>query len=297
MRAVAPGRAALLPFGVAMAVMVVWGATPIVTRYALEDLDPLVVACLRTVIAGLVAVPLLHRGRHAMPTSERSRKLLVISALAGFVIFPVVYTIGQQRTSALHGVMILAVLPVFTGAYASLVARRMPRRAWLIGCAVALVGEVVLIGGRGAASTEATLGGDLLVVAAALVVTAGYVAGAMLPPRGVSAVSATLWGVVLGTLLLGPLVVGLFLLDGVPDAGARSWAAVLFLALVTSILGYFGWYWALDRGGIQRIATFQFLQPVSGFILAAVVLGEHVTVPIAVGGALIVGGVVIAQRA
>ena len=82
-----------------------------------------------------------------------------------------------------------------------------------------------------------------------------------------------------------------------PTASAKSWVAVVFLALVTSILGYFGWYWALDRGGIQRIATFQFLQPVSGFILAALVLGEHVTVPIAVGGALIVGGVVIAQRA
>ena len=292
----APGRAALLPIGVAMGVMVVWGATPIVTRYALEDLEPLVVACLRTVIAGLVAIPLLRAGRHAMPRSDRSRRLLVVSALAGFVLFPIVYTIGQQRTSALHGVMILAVLPVFTGAYAALVSRRMPHRAWLVGCAVALIGEVVLIGGRGAAATDATLVGDLLVVAAALIVTAGYVAGAMLPPRGVSAVSATLWGVVLGTVLLGPLVAGLFLDGGVPDAGARSWAAVLFLALLTSIVGYFGWYWALDRGGIERIATFQFLQPVSGFILAALVLGEHVTVPIAVGGALIVGGVVVAQR-
>jgi drug/metabolite transporter (DMT)-like permease len=293
----APARAALVPVAVAMGVMVVWGATPIVTRYALEDLEPLVVACLRTVIAGLVALPLLRRGLYAMPRSERSRKLLVVSALAGFVIFPVVYTIGQQRTSALHGVMILAVLPVFTGAYAALVARRMPGRAWLIGCAVAIAGEVVLIGGRGAAASDATLLGDLLVVASALVVTAGYVAGAMLPPRGVSAVSATLWGVVLGTVLLGPLVLGLLAFDGVPDAGARSWAAVVFLALVTSIVGYFGWYWALDRGGIHRIATFQFLQPVSGFILAAVVLGEHVTVPIAVGGALIVSGIVVAQRA
>ena len=82
-----------------------------------------------------------------------------------------------------------------------------------------------------------------------------------------------------------------------PHAGATAWGAVLFLAVVTSIVGYVGWYWALDRGGIQRIATLQFLQPISGFILAAIVLGEHVTVPIAVGGALIVGGVVIAQRA
>lgn len=291
------GRAALVPVAVAMAVMVAWGATPIVTRYALEDLEPLVVACLRTVLAGLVALPLLRRGRHAIPRSVRSQRLLVISALSGFVLFPVVYTIGQQRTSALHGVMILAVLPVFTGAYAALVARRMPQRAWMIGCAVSLMGAVVLIGGRGTAATDATLIGDLLVVASALIVTAGYVAGAMLPPRGVSAISATLWGVVLGTVLLGPLVVGLFLHDGLPVADARSWAAVLFLALVTSILGYFGWYWALDRGGIQRIATFQFLQPVSGFILAALVLGEQVTVPIAVGGALIVGGVVLAQRA
>lgn len=58
-----------------------------------------------------------------------------------------------------------------------------------------------------------------------------------------------------------------------------------------------GWYWALDRGGIARISTLQFLQPVSGFILAAIVLAENVTPPIAVGGALIVAGVVVAQRA
>jgi len=292
-----PARAALVPVAGAMAVMVVWGATPIVTRLALDDLDPLVVACLRTVIAGLIAVPLLVRGRHAMPADRVSRKLLVISAAAGFVVFPVIYTIGQQRTSALHGVMILAVLPVFTGAYAALVSRRMPRRAWLAGCAVALVGEVVLIGGRGASTTDATLAGDLLVMAAALCVSAGYVAGAMLPPRGLSSLAATLWGVLLGTAVLAPLLLGLLARDGVPHAGPTAWGAVLFLAVVTSIIGYVGWYWALDRGGIQRIATLQFLQPISGFILAAIVLGEHVTVPIAVGGALIVGGVVIAQRA
>jgi drug/metabolite transporter (DMT)-like permease len=286
-----------VPVAVAAAVMVVWGATPIVTRLALDDLGPLVVACLRTVIAGLVAIPLLARGRHAMPANRRSRKLLIISSATGFVVFPVVYTIGQQRTSALHGVMILAVLPVFTGAYVALVARRVPRPTWLLGCAVAIGGEVVLIGGRGTAAGDATLIGDLLVLAAALCVSAGYVAGAMLPPRGVSSVATTLWGVALGSAFLGPLVVALLARDGLPDAGATAWAAVIFLAVVTSILGYVGWYWALDRGGIQRIATFQFLQPISGFILAAIVLGEQVTVPIGVGGALVVGGIVIAQRA
>ncbi len=290
-------RSALAPVATAMCVMVVWGATPIITRIALDDLDPLVVACLRTVLAGLVAVPLLVRARQRPPAGTHSRVLLAVSAAAGFVVFPVVYTVGQQHTSALHGVMILAVLPVFTGAYAAVVARRVPRRAWLAGCAVALLGEFVLIGGRGAAANDATLGGDLLVLASALCVSAGYVAGALLPPRGLSSLATTLWGVLIGTVVLAPLTLGLLAGGGIPHADATSWGAVVFLALVTSIVGYVGWYWALDRGGIGRIATLQFLQPISGFVLAAIVLGEHVTPPIAVGSALIVGGIVIAQRA
>lgn len=276
--------------------MLVWGATPILTRIALEDLAPLVVATLRTIVAGALAVPLLAHLGQPFPRAATSRRLLAVSAAAGFVIFPVVYTVGQQRTSGLHGVMILAALPIFTGTYASLVARRRPRRAWLLGSAVALVGEVVLIGARGGGGGDATLVGDLIVLAAALVVSAGYVAGAMLPPRGVSSAAATYWGVGLGALVLTPLALGLFAADGVPEAGPAAWGAVLFLAAVTSIAGYVGWYWALSRGGIQRIATLQFLQPLSGLVLAVLVLGEGVGPGTAIGAAAVIGGVVIAQR-
>jgi drug/metabolite transporter (DMT)-like permease len=257
------------------------------------------VATLRTVIAGLLAVPLIAQARLPFPRTGQTRRLLAISGLAGFVVFPVVYTIGQARTSGLHGVMILAALPIFTGLYASLVARRRPGRAWLVGCGIALAGEAILIAGRGAGGEggDATLTGDLIVLAAALVVSAGYVAGALLPARGVPSAAATYWGVVLGAVVLAPLTTALLATDGWPDADATAWGAVLFLAIVTSIVGYMGWYWALDRGGIQRIATLQFLQPLSGFALAAVVLGDSVTLPIAVGSALIVAGIVVAQRA
>jgi drug/metabolite transporter (DMT)-like permease len=289
-------RVPLVPVAVAVGVMVVWGATPVVTRLALDDLQPLAVACSRTILAGLLALPLLTGMRQGIPRSTRPRMLLAVSAMTGFVLFPVVYTEGQQRTSALHGVMILAALPIFTGTYAALVARRRPSRAWLAGSGVALAGEVVLIAGRGASSSHATLGGDLLVLVAALCVSLGYVAGAMLPPRGLSSLATTLWGVLLGTIVLAPLAIGAITREGLPDAGPKSWSAVLFLAVVTSIVGYVGWYWALDRGGIARVATLQFLQPISGFLLAALALGEAVTLPIVAGSALIVGGIVIAQR-
>ncbi len=284
------------PVLVSLAVMVFWGATPVLTRIATDDLAPLWVAVLRTVLAGLVAVPLVMTTERRPPASARARLLLATSSAAGFVIFPVVFTIGQERTSAMHGVGILAALPVFTGVYGMLVARRRPGLWWLAGCALALAGEAVIVTVRAGGGGTATVVGDLFVLASALVVSGGYVAGALLVPRGFSSAATTYWGVVLGALALAPLALAILAVDGPPRAGAASWAAVLFLAVVTSIVGYVGWYWALARGGITRIAPLQFLQPLSGLVLAALLLGERLTWPLAVGAGAVIVGVAIARR-
>ena len=84
--------------------------------------------------------------------------------------------------------------------------------------------------------------------------------------------------------------------DGVPSGDATAGGAVLFLALVTSIVGYVGWYWALAHGGIARIAPLQFMQPVSGLLLAALVLDERLTWPLALGAGAFVAGVSLASR-
>ena len=285
------------PVAVSVLCMVIWGASPVATRIATDNLEPLVVAVLRTVLAGLVAVPLVSATRLRPPANPRSRSLLAVSAASAFVIFPVVYTIGQERTSAMHGVAILAGLPVFTGLWAAAVTRRLPGRWWVLGCAIALAGEGLIIVVRvGGGNDDATLAGDLLVLVAALAVSSGYVAGALLVPRGVSSATTTYWGVILGALVLAPLGVGLAAGGHVSGGDAASWAAVLFLAVMVSIVGYVGWYWALARGGITRMAPLMFLQPISGLLLAALVLGEHLSPVLAVGAAAILGGVAVARR-
>jgi drug/metabolite transporter (DMT)-like permease len=255
------------------------------------------VAVLRTVLAGLVALPILLASRQPLPVARRGRKLLLVSAVTGFVAFPVLFTLGQARTSATHAAIILAALPVFTGAYAAVVARRLPSHRWLLGCGVALAGEAAVVVLRsGGGDAEPTLGGDLLVLAAALIVALGYVAGALLGQDGYRAAATTFWGVAIGALLMAPVGLGLVAADGAPEASAQAWAAVLFLAVFTSIVGYVGWYWALAHGGIQRIATIQFIQPVSGIVLAALVLGERLTPALGVAAAVVLIGVWIATR-
>jgi len=151
------------PIVVAALVMVVWGASPALTKIAGEDLTTLQIAVLRTVIAGLVATPILLVMRQALPAGRRRRVLLLISAVSGFGAFPLLFTIGQQNTSAMHGNMILAALPICTGAYAAILDRRRPTRAWLLGSGVALAGEVALVASRTpSGGTPATLAGDVV---------------------------------------------------------------------------------------------------------------------------------------
>ena len=82
-----------------------------------------------------------------------------------------------------------------------------------------------------------------------------------------------------------------------PQAGAAAWGSILVLALLTSVLGYIAWYWALAKGGISRIASIQFTQPLFGIALAAIVLGERPAPITAVAAAAILLGAWMVLRA
>jgi drug/metabolite transporter (DMT)-like permease len=258
----------------------------------------MMVAILRTVIGGLVALPLAMLFRISLPANTSQRRLLVLSGFCGFVAFPVLFTLGILHTSANHASLILAGLPVFTGLIAMTWDKKRPARAWWIGCTIAMAGEALLIFGQSLDSgTGASIGGDLLVLASNLFASLGYVAGGRLERDGYPAMGTTFYGVGLYALVLLPM---LFIIDpgtqpmAVP---AEIWVAIAYLAIGVTIVGYVLWYWSLGQGGIARIALLQFLQPVSGVILATMLLGEHFGTVFIVTSGVILFGVWYALRA
>jgi len=273
--AVTPPRGPVLPVCAAIGVMVIWGGTPLFSKIAASQIDPVLVGVLRTVLAGCLALPLAVAMRLRLPSGKREKQLLAFSGFAAFIAFPLLFTVGQHRTSALHGALILATLPVFTSLFATVVERRQVSRGWIAGCLIALASEAVVIVLRQPGRPgSATLSGDLIVLGSSLICAMGYVAGARLAQSGYRSLATTIWGVLLASLLLGPLLIWSLCRSGVPQAGPAAWGSVLVLAGLTSVLGYVVWYWALAKGGISRIASVQFTQPLFGIILAGVVLGE-----------------------
>ncbi|MHA1600646.1 MAG: DMT family transporter [Alphaproteobacteria bacterium] len=284
-----------LATGVALAVVVLWGATPLATKLAVAEIDPVATAVLRTVISALVALPFIIVGRLRLPRTASARGYLAVSSLGGFVVFPLLFTVGVALTSAGHAALILGILPVLTGLFAALLEHRIPGGRWWAGCALALAGTAVLVGAR-AESSGATAMGDLLVLAGAIAAAAGYVTGAR-AARESGSWTITLWGLVIASLVLLPVLPFVLSPAALGEAGALAWGGVLYLAIVSSMVGYAAWYWALAHGGIGRTGLTQFLQPLVGLVLALAVLGETLTWPMAVAAGAILGGVVWARRA
>lgn len=281
----------------ALLAVMLWGASPVGTKFAVADLSPIVVAALRTALGGMLAVPMALALRVPLPNNRRSLAALALSAVCGFVCFPVIFSLGMQRTSGVHGAMILALLPVVTGGIASATDRRWPSMRWWLGCTVALIGESLLIFFQhDAGARSGDLVGDLQILLACVFAATGYVAGGRLKQWGYPAQGTTYWGIALATLLIIPALPTILAGTEWQSVAPSAWAGLAYLAVGVSVLGYVCWYWALGRGGIERVAVFQFLQPVSGVSAAILLLDEAFTLSIVAAAAIIVTGVWIATR-
>ena len=81
-----------------------------------------------------------------------------------------------------------------------------------------------------------------------------------------------------------------------PPATGGGWMAVLAIAVVCTVLAILFFFEGLERVGPVRASVFSTIEPVFTVLLAAAVLGERITLTRVVGGALIVGAVLLLAR-
>lgn len=274
----------------------IWGATPAATQIAAAEIDAFTTGLLRTVLAAAVTLPLAWFAGFPRPATAREWKLLAISAFGGFIGFTLLFNVAVPMTTTSHAALVIASAPVFTGSIAALVDRRMPKGRWWLGVAIALAGEAALIGFRGGLEAKpGALTGDLLCLLAIVIATSGYVAGSRLT-SSIGTWGTTFWAIGLAGIVQLPLV--WVFLDKTDWASVSlvGWSATLYLAFLSTMLGYVGWYYALAKGGVVRMAPLQFSQPLVAIVIAPFLFNETITIQLLLSGAAIVGGIAIATK-
>ena len=159
------------------------------------QIDPLLVGILRTVLAGCLALPLALAMRQPLPADTRGKQLLAFSGFAAFIAFPLMFTVGQSTTSAMHGALVLATLPVFTSLFGTLIERRrVSRRGSRDASSRCRVRPSSSSGVPPGPRRARVCVAILIVLASSAICALGYVAGARLTQSGYASVPTTLWG-------------------------------------------------------------------------------------------------------
>jgi drug/metabolite transporter (DMT)-like permease len=74
---------------------------------------------------------------------------------------------------------------------------------------------------------------------------------------------------------------------------SESWLALGYLVVFGSLLAFTAYVWLLSNASISLTATYAYVNPVVAVALGAVLLGETITGPMLLGGAVVVAAVAI----
>lgn len=258
-----PWRHALL----ALAVVAVWGTNFVVIKVALVALPPLLLAMLRFALAVLPAV--LFIARPAVPW----RKLATYGVLIGAGQFGLLYLAMNGHIAPGLASLVIQVQVFFTiGLAMAADGERMRASQWLA-LALATAGILVI---------AAHTGGDISGLGLALVLLAALawsLGNQVARTMGlVHMLGVVVWS---SAFAVPPLLVMTLVFEGpariaqgLADADAAIWAAVVWQALGNSLFGYAAWGWLLARHPAATIAPMALLVPVFGMGASALLLAE-----------------------
>lgn len=277
-----------------------WAGVFVAGKIALEVVDPIFLATARFVVAALaVGVVVLFARGFAARTLREIATFAWIGFLGVFA-YNIAFTIALDWSSPLHGLVIIATTPAWTALLAVPLLGARVTRAQVAGFALAFAAVllIVLVEGEGEASdfTRASLSGDLLFVAAAIV-WALYTIESRKALARTNAATLTGWSLVLGALMLVPVAL---VFSDVPAMAAAmrpfDWAAVLYMGVFATLGAFLLWSKGVAAIGPARAAVFLNLVPIWGAILTALAFLAAPPVHVLAAMALAIAGVVAVQR-
>ncbi|HVL76621.1 MAG TPA: DMT family transporter [Noviherbaspirillum sp.] len=238
------------------------------TRMAVAELNPVLVALGRAVVAAAAAALLLWWLRAPRPTGAQWRAL-AITALGVVVGFPVFSSIAMRYVPSAHGAIVIGILPLATAVVAALRFGERPSTGFWV---AAVAGSAVVVAFAVVRGGGALHLADLALFAAVIAAAIGYAEGARLSQvmGGQQVIS---WALVLSLPVLLPATLWLGFEYGW-EASPRAWIGFGYVSLFSMFIGFFFWYKGLALGGIARVGQTQLLQPFLTLVGAALLLGE-----------------------
>jgi drug/metabolite transporter (DMT)-like permease len=202
---------------------------------------------------------------------------------------------GTRHTTSGVAALVVALAPGITVVLAVALGLDRIRIRHVVGLTLAFAGVVVVVAlGSGQSLSFESAQGPLLVLGAPISFALYNVILKPLLGR-YDLLALTAATSLVGTIGLLPLV-RTSTVDAVADASPEVGGLVLYLGVLGTLLGYIAWNAGLRGLGPTRAVTYAYAIPPLAVLFGAILLDEPVTAWLVLGAALVVGGIVLAQR-
>ena len=279
------------------AVYLIWGSTYYAIAKVVATMPPLLAMGIRFSLAALIlgTYILATKGKSEfkIPRAEYSAALALGSITLGFGIGNVAIAAAHVPTGVVS--LIIAALPLWIAVFRSIAREQISRISW-VGTVIGFVGVVILlqpesiVPAQGSDRTSLTF--YMLLV---LIGNIGWALGTYISPRLripknsllFTAIEMAAGGV---SLTIAGLIRGEQFSDFL-DASPESWFWFWYLVLIGSIAAYNAYLWLVMNAPVSLTATYAYVNPIIAILLGVLFLDEVITFNYALGGLIIVLGV------
>jgi probable blue pigment (indigoidine) exporter len=275
-----------------LAFALIWSSAFTSARIIVADAPPILSLSLRFLISGLIGIALARFLGQSWRLTPGQWRATIVFGLCQNALYLGLNFVAMQTVEASLASIIASTMPLAVGFAGWVVFRERLSALGILGLCAGAGGVALIMGARMQA------GADFYGIALCFIAVASL-SVATLMVRGASSG---------GNLLM---IVGLQMLVGsaflvIPglifDQPVVNWSVELVLAfsytvLMPGLVATFIWFWLVQRIGAVKAATFHFLNPFFGVMIAAVLLGETLRIWDIVGVAVIMFGILAVQMA
>jgi drug/metabolite transporter (DMT)-like permease len=273
---------------------IIWGVAFVAIRVADSLLSPVNLALLRWFIAGagyLAISPFLGKTKVKFDSKDLPR-LLVIS-FANVPLYHLSLNFGETSVSAGLAGLLVSLGPVLIVLLSRISLKEKIGKKLALALVIATVGVVVL-------SIPDLTGpaGSVVGILEVVITALAYALFAVLSKPLVSkygALPIAIRAGTLGTMMLLPLL-SLSFFTQVSRLSFNGWISVLYLSILSTVIGYSMFYTLVSRGTVSRLSIQLYLIPIISVISGFLILGEQITLYTFVGGAILLVAIALATR-
>jgi drug/metabolite transporter (DMT)-like permease len=215
---------------------------------------------------------------------------LALLGVIGLTVYHLCLNYAETRISSGTAAILISLVPAATAAVSAIWMHERLSSRTLVGLGVALVGVVMVVLASGKQVKFEPMAA--LVLLSVLACAIYFVGQKPLFARN-SMIGVTAFTFFAGTL--GTLPFGSGLTQALINAPWSHTAALLWLGIAPTFIGYLAWNAALRRASASQVSSFIYFSPPIAVLIGWVWLGERLTALTLIGGVITVAGVVLAN--